>query len=74
MVHVLVNLLRLTVLAEKTPQDAHPPHPQNLGGEPSLPGTPTLTYTLSRTTYYGTYFKHEYNHASDSCSYEPYPE
>jgi hypothetical protein len=43
MVHVLVDLLRLTVLAQKTPQDAHPPHPQDLGGEPSLPGTPTLT-------------------------------
>jgi len=42
-VHVLVNLLRLTVLAQKAPQDTHPAHPQNLGGEPSLPGTPSLT-------------------------------
>jgi hypothetical protein len=44
MIHVLVNLLGLTVLAEQAPQNTHPPHPQNLGGEPSLPGTPALAY------------------------------
>ena len=44
MIHVLVDLLGLTVLAEQAPQNTHPPHPQNLGGEPSLPGTPTLAY------------------------------
>jgi hypothetical protein len=43
MVNVLVNLLGLTVLAQEASQNSHPPHPQNLGGEPSLPGTPSLT-------------------------------
>jgi hypothetical protein len=43
-VHVLVDLLGLAVLAEQAPQHAHPPHPQYLGGEPSLPGTSTLPY------------------------------
>jgi hypothetical protein len=43
MVHVLVNLLGFTVLAEQTPEHTHPPHPQDLGWKPSLPGTPTLT-------------------------------
>jgi hypothetical protein len=44
MIHVLVDLLGLTVLAEQAPQNTHPPHPQNLGGKPSLPGTPALAY------------------------------
>ncbi|BAS85050.1 Os03g0579550, partial [Oryza sativa Japonica Group] len=48
MIHVLVNLLGLTILAQQTPEHTHPPHPQDLGGEPSLPGTPTLT--IARVT------------------------
>ena len=64
-VHVLVDLLGLTVLAQKAPQDAHPPHPQDLGGEPSLPGTPTLTCAESQITGYNTnIYKNEYYHAS----------
>ena len=55
MVHVRVNLLGLTVLAQKAPQDAHPPHPQDLGGEPSLPGTTTLTCAENRITGYNIY-------------------
>merc|ERR1719360_340362 len=43
MVHVLVDLLRLPVLSEETPQDTLPAHPQDLRRHASLPSTLPLT-------------------------------
>ena len=51
MVHVLVNFLGFTVLAQQALKNTHPPHPQNLGGEPSLPRTPALTCRDIGLTY-----------------------
>ena len=51
MVHVLVDLLGFTVLAQQAPQNTHPPHPKNLGREPSLPRTPALTCRDIGLTY-----------------------
>ena len=47
MVHVLVNLLGLSVLAEQTSEDTHSPHPKDLCGKPCLSGTLPLTYAHS---------------------------
>ena len=48
---MFINLLCLPVLAEQAPQNAHTTHPENLGGEPSLPGTPALTCVVFGLTY-----------------------
>ena len=42
-VEVLVDLLGVAVLAQKAAKDAQAPHPDDLGGQASLPGTPALT-------------------------------
>ncbi len=44
-VDVLVDLLRLTVLAEETTENALAAHPQQLGGHTGLTGTASLTGT-----------------------------
>lgn len=55
MIQVLVNLLGVTVLSEKPSQHAQSAHPQDLGGQTCLTGTPALTckqgfFTLRRTS------------------------
>lgn len=42
MVEVLVDLLRLAVLAEHTAEDTHAALPDQLEGEPGVGGTPAL--------------------------------
>ena len=80
MVHVLVDLLGFTVLAQQAPQHTHPPHPKNLGGEPSLPGTPALTcrdigltYIYKILTIYKCQVHIYRTWKMDRCSI-PYPE
>lgn len=50
-VHVLVNLFGFPVLAQQAPENTHPAHPKDLGGEPGLPGTPPLTCRAIRLAY-----------------------
>jgi hypothetical protein len=50
-VHVLVNLFGFPVLAQQAPENTHPAHPKDLGGEPGLPGTPPLTCREIRLAY-----------------------
>jgi len=48
---VLVYLFCFAVLPQQAPENTHPAHPKNLGGEPSLPGTPPLTCRQIRLAY-----------------------
>lgn len=42
---MLVDLAALTVLLQQTPEDPHPPEPDDLGGHAGLGGTLSLTGT-----------------------------
>ena len=42
MVQVLVDLLGVSVLAQQPAQDTQATHPEHLGGQPGLPGSPPL--------------------------------
>ena len=52
-VHVLVNLLGVTVATEKTTKDTLPTNPQSLGGHTGLGGTLALTGSAVATFQLG---------------------
>ena len=45
-VQMPVNLLGITVLPQKPPQHTKSPHPEDLGRQTGLAGTPPLTYIV----------------------------
>jgi len=47
-VQVPVDLLGITVLPQKPPEDAQPPHPKDLSGQTGLTGTVPLTYSVEQ--------------------------
>ena len=48
MVQVPVDLLGITVLPQKPPQNTQPPHPKDLGWQTGLAGTVPLTCKIDR--------------------------
>lgn len=81
MVHVLVDLFRLPVLPQQAPENTHPAHPKDLGGEPSLPGTAALACREIRLAHINTTRKkkrsiwiHMVKNRVSATAVLPYPE